>query len=214
MTGALRKVFAALVLWLLALAPGAAQPPAPGDAEREKFDIAQCRLQAELALRAMLAKVRLEVQPTEAQRATYDQFEAALKKAGEILYAVCPLAESSTASGRLELALKHITDGIQAIESLRPASEALFQALTDEQKSRLGNFDYWFDRMASLWSDAVLNSGQPRESDSQRNEPSRRPSLRLCSSDGRCIDLFDTIPGRRPESRWRDQDNFGRLWRE
>jgi hypothetical protein len=213
MTRFLRTTSGALGFVILMAISSAAQQPAPEN--RPSGDTStQCALQAELALRAMLAKVRLEVQPTEAQRATYDQFEAALKKAGEILHAVCPLAESSTASGRLELALKHITDGIQAIESLRPASEALFQALTDEQKSRLGNFDYWFDRVASLWSDAVLNSGQPRDSDSQRIEPSRRPSFRLCSSDGRCVDLFDLNPGRQPALRWRDQDNFGRLWRE
>lgn len=95
---------------------------------------------------------RLEqvVKPTDAQRAKFDEFKAASAKAAETMRASCPSDFPKTAVGRMEAMEKRMEAMLQAIKTVRPALEAFYAVLSDEQKARLdsntGRGRYWRER--------------------------------------------------------------------
>ena len=98
---------------------------------------------------------RLErvVKPTDAQRAKFDEFKAASNKAAETVRAACSTDIPTTMAGRMEATEKRLEAMLQAVKSVRPAFEAFYATLRDEQKAQLssdrgrqGRFWRWRDR--------------------------------------------------------------------
>ena len=92
---------------------------------------------------------RLEqvIKPTEAQRAKFDEFKAASIKSAEIMRDACKTDVPATLPGRTEAMEKRMDTMLQAIRTMRPALEAFYATLSDEQKARLdsnaGRGRYW-----------------------------------------------------------------------
>lgn len=91
---------------------------------------------------AGLAEWRMErierlVNPTEAQRAALNNLRTASTKAAEIVAAACPREFPASASGRLEIMEKRLDAMQQAIKTVRPAFDAFYATLNDEQKARI-----------------------------------------------------------------------------
>ncbi len=92
---------------------------------------------------------RLEqvIKPTDAQRAKLDELKAASSKAAEIMRNACPTEFPKTVVARMEMMEKRADAMSQAIKTVRPAMEAFYTTLSDEQKARLdtgsGRFWHW-----------------------------------------------------------------------
>ncbi|HEY6023400.1 MAG TPA: Spy/CpxP family protein refolding chaperone [Pseudolabrys sp.] len=91
---------------------------------------------------AGLAEWRMErierlINPTEAQRAALNDLRTASTKAAEIVAAACPREFPASATARLELMEKRLDAMQQAIKIVRPAFDAFYATLNDEQKARI-----------------------------------------------------------------------------
>ena len=92
---------------------------------------------------------RLEelIKPTEAQKAKFDEFKAASAKATEIMRAACPTEIPLTMPGRMAMMEKRSEATLQAIKTVRPALDALYATLNDEQKAGIdsssGRHRFW-----------------------------------------------------------------------
>jgi hypothetical protein len=92
------------------------------------------------------------IKPTDAQRAKFDEFKAASIKAAEVMRNACLTEVPQTIVGRTEAMEKRMDTMLQAIRTMRPALEAFYATLSDEQKARLdsnysrGRFWRWRDR--------------------------------------------------------------------
>ena len=92
------------------------------------------------------------VKPTEAQRARFDEFKAASIKSAEIMRNACQADVPATIVGRTEAMEKRMETMLQAVRAMRPALEAFYATLSDEQKARLdsnvgrGRYWRWRDR--------------------------------------------------------------------
>lgn len=91
---------------------------------------------------AGLAEWRMErierlISPTEAQRAALDDLRTASAKAAEIVAAACPREFPASATARLELMEKRLDAMQQAIKTVRPAFDAFYATLNEEQKARI-----------------------------------------------------------------------------
>ena len=106
---------------------------------------------------AGLAEWRLDrlervVKPTDAQRAKFDEFKAASTKAAEAMRAACTTDVPTTMVGRMEATEKRLDATLQAVKTVRPALEAFYATLSDEQKANLDaglhrkRFWRWRDR--------------------------------------------------------------------
>ena len=76
-------------------------------------------------------------QPTEGQRTTVDALKDATARASEIASAACPTERPITPPGRLAAAEKRLEALLQAVRTVRPAMDAFYGMLSDEQKARL-----------------------------------------------------------------------------
>lgn len=92
---------------------------------------------------------RLEeiIKPTDAQKAKFEEFKTASNKAVEIMRAACPTSIPLTTTGRMELMEKRTEAMLQAIKTVRPAMDAFYATLNDEQKAQLdsgaGRHRFW-----------------------------------------------------------------------
>ena len=92
------------------------------------------------------------IKPTDAQRPKFDEFKAASIKAAEITRDACRADIPETIIGRTEAMEKRMDAMLQAVRTVRPALEALYATLSDEQKARLdssshrGRFWHWRNR--------------------------------------------------------------------
>jgi hypothetical protein len=77
------------------------------------------------------------VKPTDAQRARFDEFKAASIKSAEIMRDACQTDVPATIVGRTEAVEKRMETMLQAVRAARPALEAFYATLSDEQKARL-----------------------------------------------------------------------------
>jgi LTXXQ motif family protein len=89
---------------------------------------------------AGLAEWRMErierlVSPTEAQRAALNDLRTASAKAAEIIAAACPREFPASATARLELMEKRLDAMQRAIKTVRPAFDAFYATLNEEQKA-------------------------------------------------------------------------------
>lgn len=85
----------------------------------------------------MLERIERATRPTADQKPAFDALKDASNKAAEIIKAACPTETSVTPPGRLAAAEKRLTAMLEAIRTVRPAMEAYYNALSDEQKARL-----------------------------------------------------------------------------
>ena len=92
---------------------------------------------------------RLErsIKPTEAQRGQFDELKAASSKASEAMRLACPTEVATTAPGRMAAMEKRLDAMLQAAKTIRPALEAFYATLSDEQKARIdaapGRMRFW-----------------------------------------------------------------------
>ena len=90
--------------------------------------------------------------PTDAQRSSFEAFKAASIKSADIMRGVCQAEPPTTIVGRTEAMERRADAMLQAVRTVRPALEAFYAALSDEQKARLdsslghGRFRHWRDR--------------------------------------------------------------------
>jgi hypothetical protein len=93
-----------------------------------------------------------QIKLTDAQRAKFDEFKAASIKSAEVMRDACLAEVPQTIVGRTEAMEKRMDTMLQAVKSMRPALEAFYATLNDEQKARLdsnsgrGRFWRWRDR--------------------------------------------------------------------
>ena len=89
---------------------------------------------------------------TDAQRAKFDEFKAASAKATEAMRAACPTEIPSTMVGHMQAMEKRLDTMSAAVKTTRPALEAFYATLSDDQKAKLdsssgrGRFWRWRDR--------------------------------------------------------------------
>jgi LTXXQ motif family protein len=74
---------------------------------------------------------------TDAQRPKFEEFKAASAKAVEAMRSGCTVDTPATMPARVEAMEKRVEAMSQAIKTVRPALDAFYAALTDEQKARL-----------------------------------------------------------------------------
>lgn len=91
---------------------------------------------------AGLAEWRIErmerlIRPTDAQRTALEALRAASTKAAETVSAACPKEFPAGASARMELMEKRLDAMLAAIKTVRPAFDAFYATLTDDQKRRV-----------------------------------------------------------------------------
>jgi len=105
---------------------------------------------AESFVPRMTARLERSVTLTDAQKPDFEALKAAMTKAEATLKAGCPTeAERNdrTPTGRLALAEKRMTAGLEAIRTVRPVFDAFYAKLDDKQRDQL------------RWA----NAGGPRE---------------------------------------------------
>lgn len=81
-----------------------------------------------------VARIERLVRPTDAQKPKLDDLKKASEKASETMSAACPTA---TPTARLEFMEKRTEAMLAAIKTVRPAFEAFYSSLSDEQKANL-----------------------------------------------------------------------------
>ena len=92
------------------------------------------------------------VKLTDAQRGKFDEFKAASITEGAVMRSACQTDVPATILGRTEAMEKRMDTMLQAIKTMRPALEAFYATLSDEQKVKLdsnygrGRFGRWRDR--------------------------------------------------------------------
>jgi hypothetical protein len=91
---------------------------------------------------AGLAEWRIErieraVNPTEAQRTALNDLKTASQKAAETVASACPRDVPANAPARLAQMEQRMDAMLQAVRLVRPAFDAFYATLTDDQKSRL-----------------------------------------------------------------------------
>lgn len=77
------------------------------------------------------------ISPNDAQRTALNGLRTASTKAAEIVSAACPREFPASAPARLELMEKRLDAMQQAIKIVRPAFDAFYATLSDEQKARV-----------------------------------------------------------------------------
>ena len=77
------------------------------------------------------------VRPTDAQRTALNDLRAASTKAAEALAGACPREVPQSSTQRLDFMEKRMEAMLQAVKTVRPAFDALYASLNDEQKARL-----------------------------------------------------------------------------
>ena len=80
--------------------------------------------------------VERAVRPTDAQRPLLDQLKAASAKARDAIAAACPRELSESPVSRLDVMEKRLTAMLDGVKTVRPAFEAFYTSLSDEQKAR------------------------------------------------------------------------------
>lgn len=127
----------------------------------------------------MIERVERATQPTAEQRPGFDKLKEAVGKASETMRGVCTTERPVTPPGRLAAAEKRLAAMLEAVRTVRPALDAYYNSLTDEQKARLtlaqpymgrGGMGGWRERM-NRWRER-MHQGGPRDDRTQREQQS------------------------------------------
>jgi len=128
----------------------------------------------------MMERVERATQPAPDQRAAFDRLRTATGKAGEIMRGACTTERPVTPTGRLAAAEKRLAAMLEAVRTVRPAMDAYYGSLSDEQKARLtlaqphmgrGMGERWRERM-HRWRERTERGDPPR--DHQQQDESER----------------------------------------
>lgn len=84
-----------------------------------------------------MERIERQIKPTDAQRTALEALRAASTKAAETVAAACPKEFPVGASARMEAMEKRMETMLAAIKTVRPAFDAFYATLTDEQKKKL-----------------------------------------------------------------------------
>jgi len=84
-----------------------------------------------------LQEMERAVHPTDAQRAALDALKTASAKAAEQIASGCPAQPPAKSTERLAFMEQRLETMQQAIKTVRPAFEAFYAGLDDQQKARL-----------------------------------------------------------------------------
>jgi hypothetical protein len=124
----------------------------PGMMDRHEFG-RLCSPRAAGFAEWRLDRLERVVKPTDAQRAKLEEFKTASNKAAEAMRAACPADVPTSMVGRVEAMEKRLEAMLQAVKTVRPAFEAFYATLSDDQKASLntrprrhGHFWLWRDR--------------------------------------------------------------------
>jgi hypothetical protein len=79
--------------------------------------------------------IERNVKPTDAQRANLTALQDTATKAADILKSSCPPEDARTPPARLAAVATRLDAMLQAILTVRPALDTLYNSLTDEQKA-------------------------------------------------------------------------------
>ena len=82
-------------------------------------------------------RIESVVKPTDAQRTALNDLRTASTKAADALASACPREVPQTSTERLAFMEKRTDAMLQAIKTVRPAFEAFYATLNDDQKKRL-----------------------------------------------------------------------------
>lgn len=82
-------------------------------------------------------QIERAVKPTEAQQAALKELRAASTKAADGLAAACPKDLPRTSGERLGFMEMRMEAMLQAVKAVRPAFDAFYASLNDEQKAKL-----------------------------------------------------------------------------
>jgi hypothetical protein len=82
-------------------------------------------------------RIEAAVRPTEAQRAALNELRTASTKAAETIATVCSAEFPSKATERLKLMETRLEAMLQAVKIVRPAFDAFYNSLDDQQRGRL-----------------------------------------------------------------------------
>jgi hypothetical protein len=114
---------------------GAVTSPGPAVAAPPRTDICRADTAANLT-DWPIEQIALAVEPTDAQRAALEGLRAATVKAVDVLKTACPNELPSTPTGRIAAMQKRLDVMLLAVRTVRPALDAFYQTLSDEQKAR------------------------------------------------------------------------------
>jgi hypothetical protein len=110
----------------------------PGSASRRGVSLTEmCGTDSAAAASAVTDQVRAAVEPTEAQRAAFDELAKASVKAAQTIQASCPKQIAPAAPARLAAMEQRLQAMIAAVELMRPRLEDLYGLLDEAQKARL-----------------------------------------------------------------------------
>ena len=84
-----------------------------------------------------MQRIEQVLKPTDAQKAALTALRDASAKAAESIAAACPTEFPDNAPARLALMEKRMEAMLAAVKTVRPAFDAFYATLTDEQKTRL-----------------------------------------------------------------------------
>jgi hypothetical protein len=83
-----------------------------------------------------IEEIERVVRPTGAQTTALDRLDEATQQAVGVLNAACPTSTPATPVGRLEVMQQRLEAMIEAANSVRPALQDFYAALSDEQKAK------------------------------------------------------------------------------
>jgi hypothetical protein len=115
---------------------------------------------------AMVDRIERATRPTAEQKAAFDQLKDAATKAAGIVKAACPAEPSFTPTGRLAATEKRLTAMLEAVRTVRPAMDAFYNSLSDEQKARLSMSRRAMGERRGEWRGP--ERGEPRDGDRPR----------------------------------------------
>ena len=84
----------------------------------------------------MTERIDRAVRPDEAQRVALKGLQDATSEAGNLLRSNCPSYRALTPIGRLEGMEQRLDAMVRAVQTVEPALETFYGALSDEQKER------------------------------------------------------------------------------
>jgi hypothetical protein len=131
----------------------------------------------------MINRLERVTQPTAEQRPNFDKLKEAAGKAHDIMRGVCPIERSATPTGRLANAEKRLAAMLDAVRAVRPAMDAYYGLLTDEQKARLAMAQHmgrpgmgggWRERMQRWRDRAPYQPQSDRTENTQQDDESER----------------------------------------
>jgi hypothetical protein len=126
----------------------------------------------------LIDRVERATQPTTEQRPNFDKLKEAANKAHEVMRGACTTERPVTPTGRLAAAEKRLAAMLEAVRTVRPAMDAYYGSLTDEQKARLtlahqhmrpGMGGGWRERL-NRWRDRT-HRDEPRGDRTENTQP-------------------------------------------